>query len=493
MFNPIFTDPDNELLKDRLARVQERLRQLDFPTREEYQAEVFSQVNAVLARGTNMSPLSPVAGEGPAVVGDVATNTDILNQDAGDIAKELLRIEDAAARLFNLSATSQNALRQQIREQTLGSNSRRFLEAFLHARNLSQRTAGLDFNAGVATLPLLDEVELETTLEIGSNSIGEVEVGVEALTDNRIETALIWNGTQLELIVTLDTTEIVNRMKIELDDYQGLEITALTTSSDGTQLEDVLVDLDVRSILLNGVVGKFSGDFIIDFPPRHTKQIRLVIEDRVDIARIALRSLTFFTRRYSASAILATNPISNPNGTVKFTSVEKTNAPLTSITHQISYNGVHYTAITPGDVISLTSTPFWYKAVLERSSSQFDEEQNPLIEDGMDPSASPNYTLRNTETIPLGNGILERTLIIDNITGPVKFRETPLPGTFQIQEGAVILDPEDYAFVNHTLSFSDDKTAVSVSYQTTAFGSAALADREEFYTPLLYEVRFERV
>ena len=89
----------------------------------------------------------------------------------------------------------------------------------------------------------------------------------------------MWKGTSLELIATFAQPEIINRIHIELDDYQGLEIVSFTTSPDGTLTEDVLVDLDLTTIHLNGIVDKYSGDFILDFSPRHAKQVRLVIED----------------------------------------------------------------------------------------------------------------------------------------------------------------------------------------------------------------------
>ena len=489
MYSLLRDDPENELVRDRLGRLLGDIRVLKLSTREEYQAEVFSRVNGILALGNHMRPLLPVTAEGPATVGDVTENFARLNQDAMDIASQMQRVEASAAQMYNLAAASQNALRQQIREALYASSARRFCEAFIHGRNLGDRSVTVDFNAGVATLPLIDEVEVTPVIAVGANSEGAVVVGPDALLDGRIESALIFNGTRLELILTFEKPEIINRLHFELNDYQGLEITTLTSSPDGSVFEDVLADLGMPTLLLNPMTGKYSGDVIIDFPPRHAKQVRLVIEDRVDVARIALRAFTVSRRRYQDLGVLVTCPIYlAASASYVFSTIEQVFDPFATITHQISTDGVHFRNIAPGD-LTITA-PFWYKALLQRSTGAFDSESAALVGTG-DLKQTDYYNLRRSSTVPLGAGVMERTIVLENITGPIQLRDMPLPVTFRVQEGSLLLTADEYAFAGGVLSFPAAKSLVTVTYQTSALGAAALAARKEFYTPLLCEVRFE--
>ena len=61
---------------------------------------------------------------------------------------------------------------------------------------------------------------------------------------------------------------------------------------------------------------KFSGDYIADFPPRHVREMRLVLRD-----------------------VIGTGPIEAPSGQVRFTASRLVSTPLTSITHLVSYDG----------------------------------------------------------------------------------------------------------------------------------------------------------
>lgn len=494
--NPVFTDPNDSLLKDRLARISEDLHGLKLSTTEDYQAAVYSAVNAVLDLGLAMTPFAPVAGEGPAIVGDVANNFTILNNDAADIANELLRIEDGAGSLFNLAATAQNQLRQQIREFVFGSNTRRYVEEFLNSNNLPNTTATIDFNAGLATNNLLDETFVTPTYAISTNSIGSIEVGssLDNLSDDRVDTAFTWDGPVLELVLTFPTPQIINRLAINLDTYAGVEVETLVTSPDGTLIEDVLADLGQDSIVLDGTSNKFSGDVIIDFPPRHASVMRIVLVDQIGSGSIGLRSLAISQRRYGATGQLTTNPITAPSGDVIFSVEQNVFAPYVSITHQISYDGVSFSVINPGP-ISLLSSPFWYRAVLERSSTRFDLAQGPLAKGPLDPIQSPSYTVTSTVSTPVGNGVLERSIQLDSVTGPIVLRDQPLNNTLQVKEGSIILsqDASDYAYnpTQQAISFPSTVSGITVSYQTTALGSQAISDRKEYYTPLLYGFRFE--
>jgi hypothetical protein len=492
MYNEQIPDPSQELLNARLDRIKSELRTLYAPTREDYQVAVYGKVNAVLNLANSMQPLKPVSAESPAIVGDLTENFKRLNQDATDVARVLVTAEDAAARLFNLAASVQNGLRQQVRELAYGSNAWRYVEPFLTDKNIDQNSGTIDFVTGAAYLKAAEEIVKSATVAAGANSVGAIS-DIDALTDNDTETRMTFDGTTLELIVTFAQPEIINRLRIEMDDYEGLELTDLTSSPDGTVFDDVLADLRVRHMVLNGASGKLSGEVVLDFPPRHVKQFRLVINDRVGAARIAFRGLTFYRRSYTAQTELVTKLISAPMGeSVKFTADADTWGAFTTITHQVSTNGVHYTTIKPGDVLTLKQ-PFMYKATLQRVQQAFSDAASPVSNNGADPNHSEDYRLRSTSTVKIGSNFIERTIVFDTVSGPVTLKETPIPGTFNVLEGAVPLSESDYTFSGGVLSFPTEKYNITVTYQTSSLGNAALAERQPYYSPVLREVRFERL
>jgi hypothetical protein len=493
MFNTFHPDPENAFMKDRLSRLAEDIRQLRLPTREENQAEVYSRVNAVLALGNGMTPLASITPQSPAIVGDVAENFERLNRDSADIASQILLIEDTTSQLFNLAAASQNSLRQQIREGILRSNSKRFLETFINRQQLDRVDVNVDCNTGVATLPLSSEVSMmdKSTVSIGTNSSGTLATSIDGMTDGKVDTALVWIGTTLELIITFPTPQVLNRLRIDMDDYEGLEISSLTCSSDGAATSDVLADLGLRTIYLNGTQSKYSGDFILDFNPRYVLSMRILIADRVGQSRIALRAMDLLSRKFSSTGSLSTKPILQPSGKVQFTSVQTVPSPYTSVTHQISYNGVVYTGINPGDILTLSQVPFWYRAILDRSQGAFVDNSSPVLSLNSDPLQNVAYTLGSSTSIPLGANLIERQILFTTVNGPIPLRETPLPGTLTIQAGSLLLTAADYAFANGILSFVIPWSNLTVSYQTSALASAALSTLADYYTPFLYQAQFQ--
>lgn len=495
MLNPIFTDESNAILTSRLARISKELRNIVLSTAEDYQAQVYSDVNAVLDIGEAMTPLKPVGSQGPANVGDINDNYTSLNNDANDITNEVLDVEDATATLFNLAASSQNQLRQQIRESLYASNKQVFQEDFLNIDQLSAHTAAIDFNAGVATNALLDETFLVPTFSSGPNSVGSISAtsSLSNLSLDTVGTTMDWNGTTLELILTFPTPQIANRLYLNMDNYQELEIDTFTTTPDGTTINDVLESLGETQILLNATSNKFSGDVIIDFPPRYCQSMRIILFDRVGAGNIALRSMQVSARRYQPTGQLTSTSIENPTGTVWLSVDENVFAPYTIITHQISYDGVSFVAVNPGVPIVLQQSPFYYRALLSINTSTFNNPQGPLNQSPLDPVGSSSYTLATVTTVPLGNGVLERTLLLNNITGPVVLRDTATPNSVVVQEGSVILNPGngDYSFAAGTLTFPAPVTGITLSYQTSSLGPAANQDLQSYYTSLLYEYRFE--
>ncbi len=412
MYDSISNTGEQELLKARLAQAEASLRGTPVTTREDLLATVYSRLNGVLSLGNKVTPLIPVTREGPAISGDLNGNFQILGQDAQAIIRQLLGTENDAAALFNLFASTQNNLRQAIRESVYVSGSRRYTEQFIHNRNLGASTAAVDFNAGVVSLPLVAETFLQpTSIDFGVACEGTLGAGTtDLLLDSKTETST-WTGSRLELVFNFSTVKVLNRLRIELAGYQGLVVEEFSSSPDGIIREDLLADLQPSSLSLDGSSGKFSGDWIADFDPRHCSQVRLIIADRVG-ASIALRNIQFSARRVSASGQVQSQRISQPLGAVVFRAAQHTADKLTSITHQVSTDNIHYQSVAPDQTLTLDA-PYWYRAVLTRLDSNFEQASAPVDMPGTDPGLNPNFTLTNTATTDLGGGIIERSLNFD--------------------------------------------------------------------------------
>src|ERR1017187_9063153 len=433
-----------ELLKARIAQAEASLRGFQVTTREDLLATVYRALNAVLALSNNVTPLLPVAREGPAVAGDLNGNFRILNQDAQAIIKQLIGTENDAATLFNLFASTQNNLRQTVRQMIYTSGSRRYVEEFISNTKLGANTAVVDFNAGVVMLPLGSEVMVAPdSIDFGVSCVGALTDGTtDLLLDGLTETSMTWTGSTLELVFNFNTIQILNRFRIELAGYQGLVVDEFSSSPDGVIREDLLADLQPSSQSLDGSSGKFSGDWIADFDPRHCKQVQLIISDRAG-ASIALRNIQFSSRKVSASGQVQSLQITQPLGNVVFRAAQHTADQLTSITHQVSTDNIHYQAVTPDQVLTV-AVPYWYRGILTRLDSNFDQAAAPVDMPGTGPPPNPVYTLQSTATTDLGGGIIERTLNFSAISGPVQLEETPLDGTLVVFNGTVPVSAEKF-------------------------------------------------
>jgi hypothetical protein len=51
----------------------------------------------------------------------------------------------------------------------------------------------------------------------------------------------------------------------------------------------------------------------------------------------------------------------------------------------------------------------------------------------------------------------------------------------------------DFTLTGATLTFAATQALVTISYQTSALGASALASLQNYYSPLLYEARFQAV
>ena len=492
MFSSLLLDSNDSIISDRLSRLQDALSALTLSTREEYQASVYSMVNAVLNLGDNMQTLTQLRSK-PAIVGDLTTNLTLLNQDSNDIAAEIIRIENSIGDLYNLAAASQNALRQVIRQAIYDSNQQQFIVPFIDDTIFqSGYTATLDYNAGLATLPLSVQTSLSPTFSVGLASSGTAVNAISNLSSTTVGTSFQWSGSSLELLLSFSSATIVNRLQISLDTYTGLEITNLTSSPDGLVFNDVLADIGESLIVMDATSGKCSGDVIIDFPPRFVQQMRIVIACRAGQTSFALRSFNVYNRSYQSSGMVTSQPIYISSTSAEFSTKQVTSSPYTSITHQTSSDGVNFVSIAPGVVT--VSRPFWYRAILNRSDSAFSQQSSPLLPLSSSAAANTPYTINSQTTKTLDNGMVEQTIVLSKVTGPVVFQDAPLAGSFSAQVGSLFLkETSDFTLSGTTLNFTATQSLVTISYQTSALGASSLTSLKSYYSPLLYEASFQAV
>jgi hypothetical protein len=501
MFNPTFsTVQTSQIIQNRLARLQNVLRSFIAYTQVDYQAEVYSTVNKVLNLGNKMTPPFVFAKETPAIIGDITTNLGNLNNDGQDIAAEVSSIETTLAQFYNLTAGVQNTLRQSIREQIYRSIATEYIEAFVNDRQIqSGYTANFDFNAGVATTPLTsDTLTIPTDIIIGPSSIGTSNTSYNPMQllnpTNQVTNLVTWNGSQVELQISFSNPTAINRLIIHQDNYEGLEIVSLNSSPDGIFFDPIDAELFPSDLTLDAKSGKYSGDAIIDFNPRNVSVLKLVIADLIGQGFIALRGIETHQILYAEAGQFTTNPITTPTGIVTFNTSQRIYNQLTSILHQLSYDGVNFQVIQPGQVITLTSSPFWYRAQFSRIAAGFSGLASPLFTGNIGTNPSVNYVLGNITSTNLNGGILQRNIIFTTVTGAIALNETPIPGTLSVYYGAVLQTSSAYTFTDDVLTLTSlPQSNVTLRYQTSTLGTAGLVSLENYFAPYLFSSSFERV
>ncbi len=512
MFSQIYSNDLNEIQKRRLEELKDQLQRLQLVTLEDFQAEFYSALNAVLDLGNDVTPIRHITPGTPALAGHVQSNLAKLNQDASAIATQLLNLEQQTGQLFNLYAATQNGVRQSIREQIYAPTTNKFLESFINGRMIDNHNGSVDYGSGAFYLPLTSSsTYVPSQIRIGESSVRAeseefkdlpAETELKRILDSKPETNLTWIGPRLELVFTFDRIVVLNRLQLEMDQYQGLVIEELTSSPDGVLKESLFDGLNTDKRTIDGFSGKFSSDYYLDFLPRHVKQLKLVIADKLGEDRISIRNILFFGRRYASVATLTSKKIENISGTVLVTAKQEKTSPLTSITHQISYDGVGYQAIPVNTEIEIDKSPFWYRIYLERMEASFDELSSPVI-GGSDPDASDHFTLHDSSSLDLGNGILERRLHLTihevadlSVTRAVRLREHPFSGSLEVWISGSLMSPSLYTISSDhkavTFVGTYELTDVMVKYQTSAFENAGLKERKEYYTPYVEEISFEK-
>src|ERR1019366_934713 len=102
-------------------------------------------------------------------------------------------------------------------------------------------------------------------------------------------------------------------------------------------------------------------------------------------------------RTVSASGQVQSQQITQPLGNVMFRAAQHTADQLTAIAHQVSIDKVHYQSVMPDQLLAL-AVPYWYRGILTRLDSNFDQAAAPVDMAGTDPSRNSDYNLQSTET-----------------------------------------------------------------------------------------------
>jgi hypothetical protein len=483
MFNDIIADSQNIVLVARLQRAISKLTTANYSTLEEYQTAIYSAVNSVLSLRNSMQTLASIKGGTPALISNLSTNISNLSNDIIDTVSYLTGVETNAANLFNLGELSQSQIRQTIRSQIYTNNSKYYVENFISNENIQSTTTTIDNQAGSAFLPLSSETQQSVSASLGTSSVGSSSDSLSNLLDGAINTSFVWVGATLELILTFPVATIVNRLVIDLDTYDGLIISNLTASPDGTTYNDILSSLNVNSILMNATNGKYSGAVVIDFPPQYVLTIKLVINNVIGTSLIALRNLYLYSRQYASSGQLTSTLISNPVGEIAF-GVQELLPTSTNIVHQYSYDNVHFNTLVPG-VVNFTQA-YWYRALLSRTTTS-------TATNGLSSSLpnSSNYQVSNYSLLNLGSNITQVTISFSVVSGPIVLGDIPLPKSLVIQVSSVVLNTSQYTFLDNTVTLSSTQSNVTIVYQTVGLNSQILSSLQNYSTPILTEYTFE--
>jgi hypothetical protein len=513
MFTQIFDPSGTELMNARLQQAFVYLRGLQYATREEYQAAVYSELNRIMQLGNGMTPLVNLPREFPAKIGDIEGNLTILNNDARALVAEIMDAENQAAAAYNLFAATQNSLRQSIRELVYEATPEAYIQAFLGPTDLaiSSTTANLDYAAASASSSLISDTAVApSSVTMGPASVGSLDASssLACLTAGLETTTFVWNApvptviaetppaAAAELVFTFTGSPILNRITISLDDYSGLALAELTSSPDGIVREDILAALRPDEGFLSGASSKYAGEVILDFSPRTVSGLRMLFQDVTGRGVITLRDIAFSSRQYGSTGAVNSSPLTLSTGVYSFATTESNDPELGTISHQLSFDGVHFTAVQPGDTFS-TPGPTWYRAQLTRNDAAFTNvAADPLVAasgrlSGQDPAVQSNYTLVDSDTHILGtSGLVQRYIDLAGASGSITLAETPLPGTLQVYFGLTAAPSGSWSYVNNAIVLAQAYPAVRIRYQISAVGASDLASRRPYYSPFLSEYSF---
>jgi hypothetical protein len=261
---------------------------------------------------------------------------------------------------------------------------------------------------------------------------------INLLLDGLPQTAFIWTGSQVELVFTFNTPQIINRVTISLPAHQGISLVEFTSTPDGVLKEDLAADLPEENLSIDGSAGKYSGDWIADFDPRSVQQLRIVLADFVGNPSMTIRDVSFYQRTFSNSGMAQSLKIAAPQGTVLFTADQHYAANLTSISHQMSVDGVHYTGIVPASRSMWEPAASGIAPACNAWTGTSARRPARWTMPGQDPSINSGTTIANITTVDMGNGVLQRSINLTAASGTITLNETPLGGTLVVYQGTVV-------------------------------------------------------
>ena len=362
--------------------------------------------------------------------------------------QQLLDTENDAASLYNLFASTQNTPRQMIRERLYQPSQRRYSEEFINSRRLDAQTTGehrLQRRRGHGA-PTEGDRDRPGLGEDGRGERSDPPpFGYQPAAGRPPGDGLRLDRPPVELVFTFNSPQIINRVSHLTARAPGALGGRVHLYPDGVLKEDLLADLPAANLSIDGSAGKYSGDWIADFDPRSVQQLRIVLADFVGNPSITIRNVTFLQRTFSNSGIAQSLRIDAPQGTVVFRADQHYADKLTSISHQISTDGVHYTAIVPDQQIDVGSGGFWYRAGMSAWMRTSTKPPARWTCPARIPASIRTTSVSNITTVDLGNGILERTINLASVSGMITLKETPLGGTLVVYQGTVVLPPPGYA------------------------------------------------
>jgi hypothetical protein len=497
MYSDIYNPNQNEVFQYRLEQARQNISNLKLSTKEEYQAEVVSQLNQLMTLRGQAMPLRQIVAETPALIGDIQENLDILNGDVRAVSAQLLATEQNAAGLLNLYAATQSSLRRRLRQMLFLPTGAQMVQHFVAGDLMDESTCEVDLNAGVATLPVAKQTTpVPDRIRVGVSSDGALleSSSIGSLLDGRPHTVLEWSGSKLELVFEFSTPVTLNRIAIEPHDYEGVAIEEMSCSPDGIYHENILDELPADFRKIDAESNKFSGQYVADFTPKETRFFKLVLRDYAGVKRIRLRGISFFSRSFQASGYIRFKPVRLQAGRYRMETIDLVTATLTSIQHQISTDGAKFRVIQPHEEVE-AGGPFWYRVFFERNEGKFESDQNPYLTGVQDPDASSSFTSSQPAmTTDLGGGIYLREIPLDTVTAALRVKDLVVAGSMEVEVGGQKLGSEGFTFNQNILYLKSlPASAVVLRYQTSLAGQSSFSLRKAFFSPYLYGSTFRRV
>ena len=77
-------------------------------------------------------------------------------------------------------------------------------------------------------------------------------------------------------------------------------------------------------------------------------------------------------------------------------------------------------------------------------------------------NGSMDQWIDSQPAVPLDNGVVERTIVLSQVTGPAVFEDAPLPGSLSIQVGSLFMAASNYTLAGSIMTFAANQTLVGI-------------------------------